>query len=109
MVAEVGSALWDSAGVRPVVDTVRAVCARTLNGVRALGQSAYRRLIQRIDWIAPQLTDERTMFPEAEQSLHPRRIKVERAPEGVGVGNLGDRDAHLVPLRGRISELERGS
>ena len=43
----------------------------TLNGVRALGQRRYRRLIKRLDWIGPQLIDQRAMFPEAEQRPHP--------------------------------------
>jgi hypothetical protein len=45
--------------------------AWTLNRIRALGQSRYRRLIQRFDWVGPQLTDQRAVFREAEQRPHP--------------------------------------
>src|SRR3989440_12107027 len=109
MVTEVGPALRDWGGVRPVVDPVRARLRPATERRPGAGTERVPAPDQRIDRIGPQLTEQRAMFPEAEQSLHPRRIEVQHAPEGVRVGNLADRDAHLVPLRGRISELERGS
>src|SRR5438874_12515637 len=49
------------------------------------------------------------MIPEAEMLCYHCSNNLKRFYEGVSVGNLGDCDAHLVPLRDRIGQLERGS